>query len=254
MAKGYKSLHPVTEKLFRELGIPDGAITQGWGYAKASAGFHDPVGDFQGRQWSDCVDLAWDAVGKPLRDKLVAAGFAVFPRDWPGNQHVHCVQVGLTNDAGECRILPGPRQQIVDFTRGRSGLAGHGPWEGEWKPTTREQGRILHQYAQWVPDVVTMVLRPGGGKCPCYAWLAGDTVECEVRPLVEALGWRILDATGDGLLVRSPKGVRKELLLPNRYVAGEFLRAPVREIATGLKLKTAFEWAPEHTSCKVVLS
>lgn len=265
MASGYKSLHPMTEELLRILGIPSSAVTQGYGSAKASAGFHEPettpdgkVAMFGGRRYSSCFDLAFDAVTDDLRDKLVAAAVCVFPRypgsGWSGSEHVHCVQVGLTNDAGKCTIRSGPRQQILDYTRKRNGLANHGPWEGKWGQSGREMGSIAQAYIAWVPDVATQVVFPDGMMYRCSAWIEGSKVFCEVRRFCDVLRARILDSTGAGLMVRRSDGTVRTMPLAGAYLAGEFLRASVRDLARGFGLKCEFEWAKGKASALVRLT
>lgn len=261
MARGYAALHENTEALLRELGIPDEAVSQGYGSAKASAGFHEPEGRSPGgRRFSSCFDLRWSALTKELRDRLVAAGVCVFPRDWPGNQHHHCVQVGLTDKAGRCTVLPGPRQQIRDFVACRTGLAGHGPWVGKWAPTAQERTALYGAYADWVPDVATTVRTDAVG-VPCYAWLEGPktkrVVTCEVRALVEGLGGRVLEAGEWAVTVRTADGSRVEVsggTVRGWYLAGEFLRAPVRPIAEALGYAVGFAWAADKSNCLVKLT
>lgn len=261
MASGYKSTHPMTEELLKTLGIPDSAVSQGWGSAKASAGFHQPEGKAGGRKYSSCFDLRWNSLTETTRDRLTVGGVCVFPRDWAGNQHHHCVHVGLRDDKGQCKLLPGPRQQIIDYTIGRSGLAGHGPWQGKWRPDAIERAAIQEAYAAWVPDIVTRVYLPNGKSPTVYAFLEGTgakrTVTCEARAFVEALGGRILEASQAWLNVRLADGKQIEIdggKLAGWYVAGEFLRAPVRQIAEAMGYGVTFEWAEGKSSVKVLLT
>jgi hypothetical protein len=261
MASGYKSTHPMTEELLRIIGIPDDAVSQGWGTAKASAGFHAPEGKASGRKFSSCFDLRWGHLDRAKRDKLTAAGVCVFPRDWPGNKHHHCIHVGLVGDNGKCTLLPGPRQQIIDYTVGRSGLAGHGPWQGKWCPKTSERSAIRENYAAWVPDIATRVFLPNGVWITTYAFLEGPktkrTVTCEARALVEALGGRILEGSQGWLKVRLADGRCIDIdggELRGWYVAGEFLRAPVRPIAEAMGYGVTFGWSDGKASCAVHLT
>jgi hypothetical protein len=252
MARGISTTHPQTAALLRELGFSEDDVTQSHGSAVASAGFHEPESTLP--KFSSCFDLRWDAVTKTLRDKLVAASVCVFPRDWPENRHVHCVQVGLANNAGKCTILPGPRTQIRDFFSGRNGLFGHGAWAGKWRPTDSERHAILSAYGAWVPDVATRVY-VGEDRVLCYAWLeAKKQVCCEVRALAEGLGARILQASASVVDVRKADGSEAEIGLPGGYIAGEFLRAPVRPIAEALGYEVGFEWATGNASCVVRLT
>jgi hypothetical protein len=260
MARGYAALHESTEALLAELGIPDEAVSQGWGTAvAASAGFHNPEGKSPGgRRYSSCFDLRWPALTKDLRDKLVAAGVCVFPRDWPGNQHHHCVQVGLRTKGGRCAILPGPRVQIRDFIACRTGLVGHRPWVGRWEPTAHERSAILAAYTDWVPDVATQV-RVATHGVPCYAWLEGPktrrVVTCEVRALVEGLGGRVIAGGLNDVGLRAANGRNVIVTVyPDAYLAGEFLRAPVRPIAEALGYAVGFGWAVDKASCMVRLT
>lgn len=235
MAKGYKSLHPLTAEVLQELGVPDKHVTQGYGNASASAGYHKAEGYYKGRQFSSCVDLAWrdDYVNPRWKSRAVAAGLVPFFRDWPGNRHVHCVHVGLRTTNGSVAILDGPRMQIVDYTRGLNGLVGHAKLRGELAPTAQERKAVLDVYKAWAPNYATTVYL-NGKRLPCYAWLHGLTgrVMAEVRPLIEGLGGRILDTTSQGLLVRTPCGDLLNIL--GCQMCGDFLRGFVRDIVMGM--------------------
>jgi len=239
MASGYKSLHPLTCEVLQELGVPDGHVTQGWGSAPASAGYHAVEGYYKGKRFSSCVDLRWsdDYVNPAWKSRAVAAGIIPFFRDWPGNRHIHCVHVGLRDTAGKVTILDGPRMQIVDYTRGLNGLVGHAKLTGELSPTQQERKAIRARYAAWAPSYATTVYLDGN-VLRCYAWLDSTIgrVTAEVRPVVEALGFRILDTTEAGIAVRGPSGLHSTLRweASDAVLSGEFLRAPVRSLVEAL--------------------
>jgi hypothetical protein len=90
----------------------------------------------------------------------------------------------------------------------------------------------------------------------CYAWLEGNSVWCEARPLCKALDARILEGGTGGLTVRH--GSKVKTLAPSAgrewYIAGEFLRAPVRDIAKGLGLKCTPMKADDGVSWKVYIA
>lgn len=240
MASGYKSLHPLTCEVLQELGVPDGHVTQGWGSAPASAGYHAVEGYYKGKRFSSCVDIAWEAEYRTTawKSRAVAAGLCVFYRDWPGNRHIHCVHVGLKDTKGSVTILNGPRTQIVDYTRGLNGLVGHAKLTGKLAPTAAERKDILERYSAWATSYATKVYL-NGKRVPCYAWLDGTVgaVTVEVRPLLEAMGFRILDWAGSHLLVRSPMADTLELnnVVMGAELHGEFLRAPVRSVVKAIE-------------------
>ena len=252
----YGTLHPMTAKLLDEIGVPvvtQGGVPSGEG-AESSRGFHDYCGKWERKPFGVCFDLPFNTTTKALRDKLVAAGICVFPRyaagGWTGSQHVHCTQGGLPDDSGKCAISSGPRQQIVDFTDGRNGLAGHAIWVGKWLPVSTERYAIWKSYADWVPDIVTRVVA-NDRWLVVYAWLEGKQgVFCEARRLVEGLGERLLDWHGDGLLISG----HAPITLTNAYISGDFLRVPVRDVAEALGWEVAFRWAPDRASCVVNLT
>jgi len=233
MPRGFKSVHPLTQQVLEQLGVTDDDVTQGWGDAPASAGYHAAEGFYAGRRFSSCVDLSWrsDFCNPDWRSRAVAAGLCPFYRDWTGNQHIHCVHVGLRDTKGRVTILDGPRMQIVDFTRGLDGLVGHNKLTGPLAPTADERAFIRDKYAAWAPSYATAVYVQGK-RLRCYAWLTADAVTVEVRPVLEAMGFTILDVTGvEGLLLRDPSGERFRIA-GGMYRAGEFMRCPVRELVT----------------------
>ena len=251
MAHGISTTHPLTAKKLLECGFAEGDVTQSYGSADASAGFHEPSGYVDGEPYSDCFDLHFESVTEKRRDRLVAAGVCVFPRYvpwWTKDHHVHCIDVGLTDDGGECCILSGPRQQIVDFCVAappRNGLAGHAQWPAamEWKPSPVEQHRIAAAYQVWVPDFATKVFGPAGNWLPCYAWFeaALGQVTCEVRALVEGLGWTVGDATEATTTIVAPAETHDPPAIVPSYRAADFNRAKVRDVATALGLDCDFE-------------
>jgi hypothetical protein len=200
--KGFASVHPSTEKRLRRCGIKDADVTQGVGNYKLSAGTHKAVGVCQGRAFGSCVDLRMDCIPDRIRfDRLVAAGFAPFRRDWAGNRHWHVVDCTTLKKDGGVIAQPRPlvRVQMLDFCDGLSGLVDHAPIEDAWRPD--EQQRIR---TRMVIDTETAcgVVYVTYGVLPvnCYAYLERGSVRCELRPLVEALGgvvrWEVVDEAG----------------------------------------------------------
>jgi hypothetical protein len=254
------TLHPYTAAILDEIGVAEvmqASVPPGDG-AKASKGFHDYCGKFNGTPFGVCFDLHYDSTTKALRDKLVAAGICVFPRyaggGWNGSPHVHAVHVGLPDDSGKVSIGSGPREQINDFAHDRNGLYNHAPWRGKWAPNDREAHDIYSAYKAWVPDVATRVRvfdTSGHYVSPtCYAWLeAKQQVFCEVRALVEGLGGTLLAWSPESIIVRG----HAPIALPGGYLAGDFGRGPVRLIAEALGYKVGFEWSADKASCVVTL-
>ena len=171
MASGFQSLHPDQEKRLRAVGLRSSQVTQGWGYATASAGSHTPVGTRAGRKFGWCIDLSIKAKpdaaaftpNKAHVDALVLQGFCPFYRSggsWVGNEHWHIVDVTwLRNDAGKVPLHGSiPRRQVTDFlgTPPRNGLVGHAELTGWRRPTARQQAylrNIFERGAEPTPDL-----------------------------------------------------------------------------------------------------
>jgi hypothetical protein len=255
MAHGFASLHPRQVDVLQELGITDGQVTQGWGGAPASAGYHRPESAYpQCHAYSSCVDLARDCVDRAMYDRLVAALWCPFVREppqWSGSQHVHCVTVGLRGYDGKPHILAGPRMQIIDFTRGLNGLVGHAPLPAKWMPSIAQGEAISEAYAAWAPGVATAVIAPEGNRLPCYAFLEGDAVRCEARAFL--LYWGALVTWHTDHMEASYKGQALDLSTCNLRVEGQFTRADVRPLAQLLGLKVRFNWAENELSADVQL-
>lgn len=237
MASGFKSVHPLVEQALREIGIEDGDVSQGWGYAQASAGYHEPEGTAGGRRYSSCVDLTgrlgWST---DLRARLLTAGLVPFYRDWEGNEHTHCVAVGLRNDAGKITIRRGPREQIDDYLAGRDGTTAHAALTGTRAATRAERVRLAEEVDCWSPRIRVMVLDLNGRAIPgAYGFLEGERTVCLVRPLVEALGWTILSSSGaEVTLQRAGKQVTLSGQGAGLYLAGNRLRGVVAALAAAL--------------------
>ncbi len=256
MASGYDSIHPRMAAALRELGVKDGQITQGWGYAKASAGYHAPEGRTargpEGHPFSSCVDLSFRLASRRFVDRLIAAGFCPFVREhgqgWSGASHLHCVYVGATDWRGQVTLLPGPRMQIIDYLRGRNGLVGHGPMIC-YPPDAGQRAGLAAAYAAWAPSVATRVLAPEGTAIPCYAFLEREAVRCEARAFLEHFGAEVC-GMGAGLRARY-QGADLDLSGARPKLAGEFTRADVRGLATALRLEVEFAWKDGGTAAEV---
>lgn len=253
LAAGFASIHPKMEQALRNIGIKDYHVSQGWGHARASAGYHSPVGWVNGHRYSTCVDLRTSIGCTPeMRSRLVAAGFAPFFRldtSWRGNEHVHCVYVG------DLPLLSGPLQQAYDYAAGLNGLVGHAPLRGPLAPTQEERKSIAYALKTKVPHVAVKVLAPNGKVIPCYAFLERfwyskqDKVRCEVRPFVEYWGAVILDQKTFRF-----KGGNIAMTSAQTMVSGQFLRGNLRELAGLLGLKVVkFELTADGTSATVRL-
>lgn len=243
MARGFTSLHPLTEQALRNLGVKSAQVTQGWGSAAASAGYHEAVGTCQGRRFSHCVDLSASLICKDFLSRLWEADFVAFARTgsaWAGNEHIHAVHLGLTADDGQAHLLSGPRAQIVDFLKqpARNGLRRHGLLTN-YAPPASLQAQLRKQYAAWLPDYPTRVLAPGGQQVQCCAWLEGGTVTVD---RVAFCNWWGKDAA----VVASSGKVTHD---------GRFWREPIRELAQAIGIKVAsFKWAFGRNSATVQLA
>lgn len=237
MANGFKSLHPLTEEVLRNLGVKSSQVTQGWGAAKASAGYHAPVGTCDGRRFSHCVDLTAALIGPDFMHKLWDAGFVAFARihgqGWSGSSHIHMIHMGLTADDGQAHLLSGPRSQIADFLKDppRSGLVGHSLLQG-YAPPASLQAELRRQYAEWMPDYPTRVLAPGGQQINCYAWLEDGSVTVDVEAFCR--WWGKPEKWFGGTV-----GFNQITDRGGSYTFGRFTRATVRQLAECMGLKVA---------------
>lgn len=233
-AVGFSTMHPLSVKGLQACGIDSSDVSQTWGYASASAGFHSPEGKIDNHNYSSCVDLRWHLTSKgpALKSRLVEAGFCPFYRDWSGNRHIHCVHVGLRDQYDKVRILAGPRSQIIDYTRGLNGLVGHDPLSGPFAPTSDERAQILAQYKAWAPHVGIKVFDKNGTWIPCYAFIEEErgVTRCEVRALFEKLGCQVGTDVGGVYIIR--KGTKFRIPEANpRLEGGTFTRCDLRPAA-----------------------
>jgi len=243
MASGFKSLHPLTEEMLRNLGVKSSQVTQGYGYARASAGYHAPVGEYQGRKFSHCFDLTSDLADTRFMNRLWEAGVVAFARNhatngWKGSSHIHAIHLGLTADDGKAHLLDGPRAQIIDYLKSppRNGLVFHDQLTGI-VPKPIVQAELRKQYSEWLPDYPTRVLAPGGQQINCYAWMDGETVTCEVDAFSNWWGSKV------------PEDV------PGETFDGRFRRAPIRQLAAAVGVKVqSFKWGPGKLWAEVQLS
>ena len=229
MANGFKSIHPIMAKNLKNIGIKNSEITQGWGNAKASKGFHSPEGwvedEYGKHKYSSCVDLTGRLpFTAELKSRLVAAGFCPFFRDWPGNKHIHCVYVGLNT------ILDGPKSQIKDYINGRNGLVGHAKLTGPLAPTEIEKQMIKAAFEK-MDGHNTVIVKYDDKEIDCYAFMGrvpgepSEITRCELRPFVEFFGAKILDGK---MLLYDGKYLNYSKC--NVILEGQFSRVDLRPI------------------------
>jgi hypothetical protein len=222
MAAGFDSINPRSEAKLRALGLPSEAVTQGFGYAAASAGFHSPVGTIDGHEWSPCIDLSPEYVSynREWLSRLVDAGIAPFARNaengWSGAEHWHCIDVELGH------LLSGVEAQVHDFCNGRNGLAGHATFDGPLAPDASMQQSIREVYLNGDPRTPVKILDTQGGVIDCYGFMEDGTTMIEVRPWVEHIGGTITGPTTYQL-----GGMSVDFSSAEPYVCGEFTRARI---------------------------
>lgn len=259
MPNGFSSVHELTEEVLRGLGVKSSQVTQGYGYAKASAGYHAPVGfSPEGRRYSPCVDLTSRLIDADFIQRCWNAGLVAFSRNaasgWRGSAHIHAVHVGVRDKHGNCVIPSGPRSQIVDFLKEppRNGLVGHATLR-PYAPNANTQNELRAEYKAWVPDYATTVLSPDGSKVPCYAWMEGDQVVCEVAALLRYFG---ADVTGhQGAVSAKLKGCKLDLTAAQPYFDGRHWRGGVRGLWQALgNSGVEFEWSDDRISATVRLA
>jgi len=252
MANGYTSLHPLSVEVLKQLGVKSGQVTQGWGSAPASVGFHEPVGRAGGRKYGPCIDLTHSLSCPDFLQRLWEAGFAAFDRSgatgWSGAAHVHAIHLGLVDDAGKAHLPDGPRRQVVDFLKSPpiNGMSGHTTRMKGYLPSAAVQAELRRQYAAWVPDYPTAVTFRGN-QIACYAWLGPEgTVMAEITPFFRWWGCNV-NGGGDVQIHGQYTDVS------GRVFDGRFYRAPVRAMADLLGLSVKFAWAADKRSCRVAL-
>jgi hypothetical protein len=231
--------HPQTRRDLESLGVQPDEWTQVVGSAPASAGYHAAEGwcadhDEGRHQFSSCVDLvrAGRFDSNDFASRCRAAHILPFYRDWQDGmaEHIHCVAVGLRDENGRATILPGPRQQIIDYTRGLNGLVNHRPLRPDaWPGSIIERDELKTAYEAWAPSVRTKVYLLDQW-VPCYAFLESGHVRCEVRALALKLGCQVAWANGEVHVTR-PDGGAVDLSSADPRVEGNFVRANVREVA-----------------------
>ena len=246
MASGFASVHPLTEQTLRELGVTDDQVTQGRGSAAASAGFHEPVGHFGGRAYGTCVDLTHSLCTPDFLQHCWAAGLVAFDRSsatgWTGSAHIHAVHIGLRDDHGTCRLLDGPRHQVVDFLQVPpfDGLAGHNHYLRGFLPSFVIQSVVRASYQAWVPDEATSVFYNNASRVRCYAWYDGQSVTAEVRAFFE---WFRCLVTWDqhGVTVHKQDGTQLDLSHAALVFDGRWWRGSLRGMAEALGLACVFK-------------
>lgn len=258
MAKGFDTMHPMMESALRAIGIKNSHVTQTYGKAKASAGYHNIEGYFNGKPFSSCVDLTWRIADEEMHDKLVYAGYVPFFRDWDGNQHIHCVYVGAKDGNGNVTILSGPRSQIIDYIHCKDGLKGHKTLTGKYAPTMAQRKQIQEQYAAWAPHYATKVFAPEKYQIVCHTFFEKEagTVRCDIDLFLKNFGYSLTKDKGVYYIV-SNTGTKPSLSLPTSVlltVEGDFNRGNIRQLANAIELGVSFEWAKDKTSCAVSLS
>jgi hypothetical protein len=262
MASGFSSIHPLMAKALQEIGIENDQITQGFGNAEASAGFHRQESfckdSYGTHAFSSCVDLTWSLVSADLKSKLVEASFCPFFRNsgsFANNKHIHAVYVGAKDNHDHVTILAGPRSQIIDYTRGLNGLVGHAQLTGEYAPTEDEKKQIYKQYSGWCPHVATKIYSPEGNFIPSYAFYEAEfgMVRCEVPVFYDY--WDVKHTITSNGYHFYQEGKEIKPIGANMRIEGEnFLRGNIRQIANCIGLGVDFKWADDKNSCEVKLS
>lgn len=133
-------LHPEASDRLRCAGVGASEMSQVIGYATASAGYHAPDGQVDGKDYTAAVDIRIGGMTetqiKARLDLLALHGFAAWYRKpgsdgWPssGAPHIHAVFAGV-------KMKSQLRAQVRDFLNGRNGLSSHTVYRF-WTPSAR---------------------------------------------------------------------------------------------------------------------
>lgn len=255
--KGFVSCHPLTVEVLKHLGVKSDQVSQGIGNNSLSAGYHLAVGKIAGKKFGVCVDLSYALADWDFLAEAWSCGLVAFSRNWPGNEHLHCVHLDLLDDEHVMHLPDGPRQQVVDFLhmpKAHDGLKSHSTL-GPFAPNAQQQAEVRRLYSQSVPDYPTRVLAPGKQQIACSAWLEGDTVTVNVKAFLAWWGCSVnTGVSGGPWIAATLKGDKLNLPACGLVFDGRFWRAPVRDLARLIKLRPAFTWDKPRWSCAVQLA
>ena len=127
----FATLHPHTQRVFRQLGIAPGRVSQGLGFAPSSAGIHGVDGSVQGRPYCAAFDLSVSDLTpeqtRSLLRQLRGVGFACWWRV-PGVSFPETTTLGVETGPhihGIDPLVPHKRRlemQIQDYVAGNNGI------------------------------------------------------------------------------------------------------------------------------------
>lgn len=154
----FETLHPHTQRVFRQLGIELGRVTQGVGDAPASAGIHGADGLIQGRPYCAAFDLSVSDLTpqqtRSLLHRLRRVGFVCWWRV-PGVSFPAATAAGSETGPhihGIDPFVPHKRRlemQIRDYVAGNNGIEighyAHRPDPAAADPQTPAERRLLQR-------------------------------------------------------------------------------------------------------------
>lgn len=236
--EGFEACHPDTAERLRSLDIRDNWIKQGVGYAAASAGTHEPIGQVNGRDFGCCVDIWYGLAYRNLFDHLAESGFFPFVREgasWEGNEHIHCVDYApLYCDDGS---VGQPHEivltQMSDWVNGRNGLRGHSTMPKAWMPSVGQRAagsKALQAHSRFLPVQVRAAGRYLRG---LYAYFLGNVVRSEFRPLVEGVGAQVMWSAGKTTVLWKGSQIEPPASW-GLVVEGNFTRCNAGDVLRGL--------------------
>jgi len=147
---------------------------------------------------------------------------------------------------GETRAWPGwVRVQVEDALHGRNGLTSHLPLD-QYKADP-EQITMLREVLEG-DERLQRVIVPAIPR-PVYAYLQENSVRCELRPLVEGLGGRVLYEPGRPLGIA--RGDKEIVPLPEDWQAtheGNYTRCRLRPVAEWFGKRVTYDAASRTVS------
>lgn len=261
MASGFKT-HPIIVNALKEIGIKEWQVTQTYGNAAASSGFHLAEGNYNGQLYSSCTDLSISVLNKKNIDLLIEAGFCPYARigaKWNNNEHIHTIFVGLKDSNGKITIKPGPKQQIISWYKGYDGLVGNNKYSGSYAPTEEQKQQIKQQFNSWSTHISTDVfyinkISNRNNEINCYAFLENEIgkVRCDIQAFYNWFNIKTTITQNKIIAWKNDKQIDLTIVKPKKE--GWFWRGNLAELAKTIGLYAELKFNSQTLRDSVYLS